>query len=236
MAEVYWDLEWTFQQQGFDYTYDKRLYDRLRGGTPGRCASTFGRAGLPGPDGPLPGEPRRAAAAAAFPAGMHQAAALITFLSPGLRFFHQGQFEGRKKRISPHLVRAPHEPVDEALQAFYKDLVGVLHSPAVADGEWRLLECTAGLGRELDVGLLCCLVLASEQRPGRMLIAVNYAGNQSQCYVRLPLTDLAGRTVHLQDLLSPVNYDRDGSNLISTGLYLDLPAWGRRVFAVSALA
>ncbi len=32
MAEVYWDLEWTLQQQGFDYTYDKKLYDRLRGG------------------------------------------------------------------------------------------------------------------------------------------------------------------------------------------------------------
>src|SRR5262249_54920202 len=29
MAEVYWDLEWVLQQQGFDYTYDKRLYDRL---------------------------------------------------------------------------------------------------------------------------------------------------------------------------------------------------------------
>ena len=32
MAEVYWDLEWTLQQQGFDYAYDKRLYDRLREG------------------------------------------------------------------------------------------------------------------------------------------------------------------------------------------------------------
>src|SRR5512145_3288332 len=32
MAEVYWDLEWTMQQQGFDYAYDKRLYDRLREG------------------------------------------------------------------------------------------------------------------------------------------------------------------------------------------------------------
>ena len=30
MAEVYWDLEWELQQQGFNYTYDKRLYDRLR--------------------------------------------------------------------------------------------------------------------------------------------------------------------------------------------------------------
>jgi hypothetical protein len=32
MAEVYWDLEWTLHHQGFDYCYDKRLYDRLREG------------------------------------------------------------------------------------------------------------------------------------------------------------------------------------------------------------
>ena len=41
-------------------------------------------------------EPR---AAATFPPGVHEAAAIITFLAPGLRFFHQGQFEGRLKRI-----------------------------------------------------------------------------------------------------------------------------------------
>ena len=28
-AEAYWDLEWDLQQLGFDYCYDKRLYDRL---------------------------------------------------------------------------------------------------------------------------------------------------------------------------------------------------------------
>lgn len=32
MAEVYWDKEWEMQQQGFDYAYDKRLYDRLHEG------------------------------------------------------------------------------------------------------------------------------------------------------------------------------------------------------------
>ena len=29
LAEAYWDMEWELQQQGFDYCYDKRLYDRL---------------------------------------------------------------------------------------------------------------------------------------------------------------------------------------------------------------
>ena len=32
MAEAYWDLEWALQQQGFDYCYDKKLYDRMEHG------------------------------------------------------------------------------------------------------------------------------------------------------------------------------------------------------------
>src|SRR5262249_48074935 len=29
IAEAYWDLEYELMQKGFDYCYDKRLYDRL---------------------------------------------------------------------------------------------------------------------------------------------------------------------------------------------------------------
>ena len=54
---------------------------------------------------------------------MHEAAAILTFLSPGLRFFHQGQLQGKMKRISPHLVRAPQEPLNEKLEIFYKKLL-----------------------------------------------------------------------------------------------------------------
>jgi hypothetical protein len=38
-------------------------------------------------------EPR---AAHDFPAPVHQAAAVITCLTPGLRFFHEGQLEGHR--------------------------------------------------------------------------------------------------------------------------------------------
>jgi hypothetical protein len=62
---------------------------------------------------------------------------------------------------------------------------------------------------------------------------VNYAGNQGQCYVRLPFGDLAGRVVRLKDLMGPARYDRDGSDLVSRGLYLDVPAWGYHVFEMT---
>lgn len=100
MAEVYWDREWTLLQQGFDYAYDKRLYDRLRTGQ-ARPVREHLQAGLEYQSKLARflenhDEPR---AAATFSPAIHQAAAVITYLSPGLRFFQHGQFDGGKKRI-----------------------------------------------------------------------------------------------------------------------------------------
>ena len=233
MAEVYWDREWTMQQQGFDYTYDKRLYDRLREGH-ARPVRDHLRADLDY-QGKMArflenhDEPR---AAATFPPGMHEAAAVITFLSTGLRFFHQGQFEGRKKRISPHLVRAPKEPTDETLHRFYDRLLSVLRRRTVRDGQWRLLDCVPAWDGN---GTWDSFLIFSWQGSGddRLLVTVNYAATQSQCYVPLPFPDLPGRRVRFKDLMSPACYERDGGDLQSRGLYLDVPGWGYHVFEVS---
>ena len=236
MAEVYWDLEWTLQQQGFDYTYDKRLYDRLREGH-ARPVRDHLRAELNYQNKMARflenhDEPR---AAATFAPGMHEAAAVITFLSPGLRFFHQGQFEGRRKRISPHLVRAPLEPSDDALHRFYDRLLAVLRQPIVREGEWRLLDCApAWEGNGTWDGVIVWSWQARADQ--RLLIAVNYAGHQSQCYVRLPFPDLTNRMVRFKDLMGPASYDRDGDELLSRGLFLDVPAWGYHVLEISMMS
>jgi hypothetical protein len=232
MAEVYWDLEWTLQQQGFDYAYDKRLYDRLREGHARPVREHF-HAGLDYQDKLARflenhDEPR---AAATFSPEIHQAAAVITFLSPGLRFFHQGQFEGRRKRISPHLVRAPLEPTDQALQQFYNRLLSVLRLPAVRNGRWQLLECVpAWDGNWTWDGFLA---FAWQDPTGqRVLVTANYAANQGQCYVRLPFPDLGGRSVRFKDLMGPASYDRAGNDVVAGGLYLDLPPWSYHVFEI----
>ena len=233
MAEVYWDLEWTLQQQGFDYTYDKRLYDRLRDGHARPVREHF-HAGLDYQNRLARflenhDEPR---AAATFPAEVHQAAAVITFLSPGLRFFHQGQFEGRRKRISPHLCRGPAEPADAQLQLFYERLLATLRQPVVRGGRWQLLECLPAW--EGNWTSDCFLAFAWEGQGGeRLLVAVNYASNQSQCYVRLPWADLDGRQWRLQDQMEGTVYDRDGSDLHRRGLYLDMRPWQASVFVLA---
>lgn len=233
MAEVYWDMEWTLQQQGFDYAYDKRLYDRLREGH----ARPVREHLLAGPDYQNRlarflenhDEPR---AAAIFPPAMHEAAAVITYLSPGLRFFHQGQFDGRTRRISPHLVRAPVEPVDSGLRGFYERLLAVLREPVAREGQWQLLECLPAWEGNWTFG---CFIAFGWQRPDgvRLLVAVNYAPNRSQCYVTLSFADLSGSRWRLSDLLGEVTHEREGDDLLSRGLYLDESPWKACIFSVA---
>jgi hypothetical protein len=226
MAEVYWDLEWTLQKQGFDYAYDKRLYDRLRERHAAPARDHL-RAGLDYQDKLARflenhDEPR---AAATFPPDVHEAAAVITYLTPGLRFFQTGQFEGRTKRVSPHLCREPDEPVNRQLEQFYEKLLIVIKSPVVRDGRWQLVECAAAW----DGNWTCdCFVAFAWEGPDgdRLLVAVNYADNQSQCHVRLPFADLGGKTWRLRDLIGPATYDRDGDGLEERGLFLDMTWMG----------
>jgi hypothetical protein len=235
MAEVYWELEWTLQQQGFDYAYDKRLYDRLRDHHARPVREHF-HAGLDYQDKLARflenhDEPR---AAATFPPDIHFASAVITFLSPGLRFFHQGQFEGHKVRISPHLGRGRQEPLDENVKQFYGRLLQVLKLPVVRDGSWQLLECTPAWD---DNWTDDCFICFAWQAPGHepLIVAVNFAQNQSQCHVRLPFAELAGKKWQLRDLLSTATYEWNGDDLSGRGLYLDMPPWQACVFCLSAL-
>jgi hypothetical protein len=236
MAEVYWDLEYTLQQQGFDYAYDKRLYDRLRDGHAKPVREHFW-AGLDYQNKLARflenhDEPR---AAATLPPPVHKAAAVITYLSQGLRFFHQGQFEGKRKHISPHLVRGPVEPVDEELKQFYDQLLPLVRESVVREGQWRSLECAAAWDGNWTNE--CFIAFAWDGPAGqRRLVIVNYADNRSQCNVRLPFGDLGGKTWRLQDCLDKESYDRSGDNLQSQGLFIDLDKWHYNIFDMASVS
>jgi Alpha amylase, catalytic domain len=234
MAEAYWDLEGTLQQQGFDYTYDKRLYDRLRAQDAGavrghlladpeyqRRSARF----LENHD-----EPR---APAVFPPPVHRAAAVLSLLVPGLRFVHEGQRAGRRVRASNHLRRRTAEPVDREMEAFYERLFACLRRPEVRDGDWRLLDRRPAW--DANPTWERFIAFAWEASDRRLLVVVNYGPSQGQCYVDVPFRDLRTAAVIFQDLMSPmVRYDRAAVDLAQRGLYLDLPGWGHHVFEVTA--
>ncbi len=84
IAEAYWDLEWELQQQGFDFCYDKKLYDRMEHG-PAESARQHLLADLSYQEGMVRfienhDEPR---AAATFAGGRDRAAAVAILTLPG---------------------------------------------------------------------------------------------------------------------------------------------------------
>jgi hypothetical protein len=231
MAEVYWDLEFTLQEQGFDFTYDKRLYDRLHAGDAGPVRRHLWA---------VPGFQERSArflenhdeprAATTFPPEKHRAAAVISFFVPGLRFFHEGQLEGRRVHVSMHLARRPDEPVDREILAFYEKLLTALQRDEVHTGKWRLCECAPAWPANPSHEQFVVMAWEGAQA-ARLLAVANYAPTPAQCYAQMPFMELP-RKVLLRDLLSDARYVRDAADLRAKGLYLDVPAWGHHAFAV----
>lgn len=223
IAEAYWDLEWDLQQQGFDFCYDKKLYDRLEHDSAESvrlhlCADIAFQKKLlrflENHD-----EPR---AAATFSPAKEEAAALTISSLPGARLFHDGQFEGRKVKLPVFLGRRPAEPIDPVIQGFYAKLLAAINAPIFSDGEWTLCE-RSGWPDNPSFQNLVAWSWAKETE--RCLIVVNLSDSAAQSHVRVPWEEVRGTTVHLVDALSGARYDRVGCDMLSPGLYVELAPW-----------
>lgn len=228
IGEVYWDLEYRLQQLGFDYTYDKRLYDRLVNADAEslrdhlRATIEFQRRltrFIENHD-----EPR---AAAAFGPERSRAAAVLALTVPGMRLVHEGQIEGRRQRLPVQLGRRRAEPSDLTMQTHYARLLRAVSDPVFHEGAWQLLEPRPAGPSGSSRGFI-----AHHWSMGnaRRLVIVNWSANQAQCFLPLELPALAGTSWQLRDLLGPAWYERWGDDLLAPGLYLDMPAYAYHLF------
>lgn len=223
IAEAYWDLEWELQQKGFDFCYDKKLYDRLEHGSAESirlhlCADLAYQNKLlrfiENHD-----EPRSAASFASAKLRV----AVVTFSTQvGARLFFEGQFEGRKVRPPVFLGSRPDEPIDHDLHRFYEKLLVAINKPVFRDGEWSLCE---RIGWPDNQSFLNLVAWSWRKDEDRYLIIVNLSDSQSQAQVRVPWPEVAGREWQLNDLLSGASLERDGDPMLSPGLYVELSPW-----------
>jgi hypothetical protein len=231
MAEVYWDMEWTLQQQGFDLCYDKRLYDRLVRDSPGSLRDHLqADAGyqerlirfIENHD-----EPR---AAATFGAAQARAAAVVMSTLQGARLYHDGQLQGFRTRLPVQLGRGTDESPDRDLCAFYGRLLSAVADARLQSGDWRLCECVSWSDADDSHHQLVAWCWSNSD--ARHLVVVNLSAAQANGRVRLPWGDVAGRTWRLVDRLSGHYFDRSGDELLSEGYRVALEAWGSQFLAL----
>jgi hypothetical protein len=229
IAEAYWDMEWTLQQQGFDLCYDKRLYDRLA-----HESAESVRGHLQADSGYQErlirfienhDEPR---AAATFEPARARAAAVVMSTLQGARLYHDGQLDGRRTRIPVFLGRGPDEALDADLRAFYARLLRAIVDADLRDGTWLACDCDGWPDNDSRRQLVAwCWSSAGS----RHLVVVNLADAPAQAQVRLPWDDLAGLAWQLTDRLDGRRFEREGDGLARDGLYVALDPWASHFLA-----
>ncbi len=230
MAEVYWNREYELQQAGFDFTFDKILYDRLLSGDPesirahlratpeyqSHCVRFLENHAE-----------QRAAARFSYP-DHHRGALLLTGMVPGLLLCHYGQEDGRKLHSSIHAARRSAEPGSPAHRMAYQQLMKLLSEPARHDGTWQLLEPFNQRG----TNLIACLWSLAVHHSLLLLVNASWQAT-SGAVVAGPL---ANRDCQFQDYLGGgASYVVKAESLRAEGISVELPPWGAIAYRIMPL-
>lgn len=229
LAEVYWGLEYRLQELGFDFTYNKQLYDKLRYSVPQEIrnylASEVQQLKRSMHFVENHDEPR---AVTAFGYERSLMAATIMTTIPGLRLFHDGQLQGRCIHIPVQLVREPKENIDSGVMQFYDRLLKFSNDSALHDGEWKLIEADrAWDGNESHQNLLAW---SWHRDVHTKVVIANYSPNPAQGWLKLPVPEANTKSMTLIDELTSIIHVRDPDEVRSLGLYVALEPYRAHLF------
>ncbi|MDE2820022.1 MAG: alpha-amylase family glycosyl hydrolase [Chloroflexota bacterium] len=232
MAEVYWDLEGEMQTQGFDYTYDKRLYDRvIDNDIPAirahlRADPVLQRSHIRF----IENHDEERAASVLGSDRQRVAAALICTL-PGAVLLHEGQLTGRSVKLPVQINRGPQQPEDPLLERFYRRLLAETRHALYRLGHWQLIEtCPA---REGDHASDSLIAHTWEYEAERRLIAINLADTWSRSRLELSHWALPGGcSLQLYDVLTESHSEKPVDDSGSESIFLEIPPQSAHIFHI----
>lgn len=232
LAEAYWGLERKLQGLGFDFTYDKILYDRLRFSRSDEIRSHLVSDALCQEHSAHFIENHdELRATTAFGRDRSLAAAVVMSTIPGLRFFHDGQFTGRRIHLPVQMVREPDEVPDGEIRLFYERLLAICTTPAFHEGEWKLMEADqAWCDNESHRNLL---LWSWHYGQKTKIVIVNYSANEAQGKLRVPLRVSAMKQVTFIDELTGAAYVKDPHEVSSQGLFIALDPYRAHILDMS---
>ena len=232
MAETYWDLEWQLQNLGFDFTYDKRLTDRLAGGdVPSIKDHLHAENNYQKKSVRFLENHDEERAIVKFGREKSLAAAVVTSTIPGMAFYFEGQCEGRKVKLPLQLGREPEEKQDEKIKECYRKLFKVTNSEIFKNGEWEILEPFAA--GENDRSYENLIAYQWKLNDDIRIVVVNYNNATSRGRIKFDM-NLKSEEIALTDLLTDVIYKRSKKEIVEKGLFVELKSFGSHIFSFSA--
>ncbi len=229
LAEAYWGTEPRLQALGFDFTYDKTVYDRLVQ----RDFAALQKYLFQTAPGALErgahfleNHDERRIAGILNPAE-HRAAALLILSLPGMRFLYEGELQGRRIQVPVQLGRWPKETANAEILALYQQLFGALKNSAVGRGDWKLLRPVASSDNAAQNFFATQWQNSASEFD---LATVNLVAQSASCRVQLAVEGLSVGDWKIRDLLGAETRELHGGDLEARGFTVELPANGARLF------
>lgn len=183
IAEVYWGLEWEIQEMGFDYTYDKVLYDRLRFSNSEDIKGHLGAEHLFQMRSiRFTSNHDEEEALKAFGREKSLAASTIIATLPGARMIYLFQMLGRPARLPIQYVK-DFFPIDDEIRNYYAKLMHIASQPAFHGGQWSLTPVSA-VGEE-DDSFRHILCWTWKQMNTAFTILINYSPAAAKGFLKL---------------------------------------------------
>jgi glycosidase len=226
LAEVYWEMEWQLQQMGFDFTYDKRLYDRLHSAN-AREISAHLQADVNFQNKSIRfienhDEPR---AVSQFGPEKSLAAATVIYTIPGMRFLHHGQTQGYRIKIPVQLNHMPQEIENKKIYTYYKLLLNITSKEVFKKGQWQLESCD-------DHRLLYWTWRLDKTC---MIVVINYSDQTVETNIPLPVDYPIYSDIEFKDNLTARSYLYHKVHLRTHGLYIKLAPYQSHILHLKSL-
>ncbi len=229
LAEAYWDLEWQLHQLGFDFTYDKRLTDRLASNdVPGVKAHLMADNAFQIKSARMLENHDEPRAVVKFGKKQSYAAAVLISTIQGMKFFYDGQFEGKKVRLPVQLGREPQEKISDSLKEYYSRLLSVTKPDIFRTGEWKFID-TIPVSEDnstYEDMFAWQWKLNGEFR----IVVINYSESTGICRVKFDIKT-ASKKIKIKDELTGDEYLRSVDEIRKEGLYVELKAYHSHILS-----
>ncbi len=229
IAETYWDLEWQLQNLGFDFTYDKKLTDRLVGGDIHSIKDhLYADYKYQQKSVRFLENHDEERAVIKFGRERSLAAAVIMSTIPGIAFYFDGQCDGKRIKLPLQLGREPEEKQDEKIKEFYRNLFQITKAEVFRKGEWKLLEPIA-IGQN-DHSFENLLAWQWRLEDDVRIVIINYHNSTSRCRLKFDI-NVSSDEIILSDLLNRNTYKRSVNEINEKGLFVELKSFNSHIFS-----
>ena len=226
LAEVYGSYVVDMITQGFDYVYDRDLLTHLTNGNVDEVrAYLYSTAEyeqymarfLENHD------ENRAASFFKNRTTITNAAALIAYTVPGMRFLFQDFQFGYKFKLEVHLRRSYDEPKDQEAVEFYEKYLSIFTSDVFKYGEFEMVEVK---GDDAYMFVAWKWKYGKEKR----VVIVNFDNNQRECFVVVKDAGEGKEEVAMEEMLSGVKITRKSKEVQEEGLFVIVKGYSGMIF------